>query len=108
MTPLIIVQTTFPTCHDIAPICQALIDSKMAICIKEFPPIKSRYLWDDKIEESLEVMVHVKTHEHFFSAVEEIIRKSHPYDTPEIIAIPVDAVSKRYQQWADASLGSVD
>jgi|TARA_B100001142_G_scaffold294518_1_gene314778 periplasmic divalent cation tolerance protein len=105
MTPLIIVQTTFPTSHDIAPICQALIDGKMAICIKEFPAVKSRYLWDNEIEESLEVIVHVKTYKHFFSAVEEMILRAHPYDIPEIITIQVDAVSKGYQQWADDTLG---
>ena len=99
MTPLIIIQTTFPMAHNIAPLCQSLIDGKMAICIKEFAPTKSHYFWNGAIEKSLEVILHIKTYKDFFSTVEEMILKAHPYDTPEIIAIPVDAVTKGYQQW---------
>ena len=100
--PALIVCTHVPD-HALAMVlARALLDQRLAACINIGAPVMSIYHWRDRIETGQEVPVVIKTRSALYSNVEAAIRKLHPYDTPEIIAIPVIEGDARYLAWLAA------
>jgi periplasmic divalent cation tolerance protein len=97
--PAILVITNVPDRAVATALAQSLLDRRLAACINIGAPVESIYHWQDRIEMGHEVPVVVKTRSALYSNVEDAIRKLHPYDTPEIIAIPVVAGDARYLAW---------
>tara|TARA_Y100001935_G_scaffold254633_1_gene264310 strand:+ start:1748 stop:2062 length:315 start_codon:yes stop_codon:yes gene_type:complete len=96
-----IIQISFPVDFQLQPIASQLIKEKLAICIHEFSTVTSFYEWNNTLESSKEKLVHIKAKKHHFKTIESIIMKAHPYDVPEIIAIPMGAISQPYLEWAN-------
>lgn len=103
---LIIIQVSFPPSFNIESLCKTLIQSKLAVCIHEFPSITSHYEWRAKIETSQETIIHIKTSNTHFSAIESLILSKHPYDVPELFSIPIDQMSTPYLKWANQTLSN--
>ena len=97
--PAILVITNVPDRAVATALAQSLLDRRLAACINIGAPVESIYHWQGRIETRHEVPVVVKTRSALYSNVEDAIRKLHPYDTPEIIAIPVVAGDARYLAW---------
>jgi periplasmic divalent cation tolerance protein len=87
---------------------RALLDERLAACVNIGGSVDSLYHWQGRIETGEEGPVVVKTRSSLYSKVEEAIRKIHPYDTPEIIAIPAVSVDRRYFEWLLAETRSGD
>lgn len=96
-----IIQVSFPVDFQLQLLASQLIEEKLAICIHEFSTVTSFYEWNDRLESSKEKLVHIKAKKHHFRTIESIIMKAHPYDVPEIIAIPMGAISQPYLEWAN-------
>jgi periplasmic divalent cation tolerance protein len=96
---LIEVITTTAEKSDAQGIAAMLVDKRLAACTQVSGPIESSYWWNDRAEMSREWQVVAKTQGNLYSAVEEAIRAVHPYDEPEIMALPIVAVSAGYRQW---------
>ncbi len=100
--PAILVLTTVPD-HAVAKtLAHDLLDRRLAACVNIAAPVQSIYHWQARIETADEVPLVVKTRAALYSDVEAAIRKLHPYDTPEIIAIPVAHGDARYLAWLAA------
>ena len=104
--PAIVVFTNVPDNATATALAQALLDERLAACVNVGEPIDSMYHWRGAIETAREVPVAIKTRAALYSHVEAAIRKIHPYDTPEIIAIPVAAGDERYLDWIAAETRS--
>jgi periplasmic divalent cation tolerance protein len=78
------------------------VEQKLAACVQINGPIESTYRWKGKVETSTEWLCLIKTWEDLFGKVEAAIKKLHPYETPEIIAVPIVKGSKEYLTWLDA------
>ena len=102
--PAIVVFTNVPDHATAAALAQALLDERLAACVNIGAPIDSMYHWRGAIETAREVPVTIKTRAALYSDVEAAIRNIHPYDTPEIIAIPVAAGDERYLGWIAAEV----
>ncbi len=74
----------------------ALLNERCAACISSFE-VKSKYIWRDKIEEENEIMLFIKTKD--YKRAEEIIRKNHSYEIPEIIAIEIKGYEEYLNGW---------
>ncbi|HWC45788.1 MAG TPA: divalent-cation tolerance protein CutA, partial [Casimicrobiaceae bacterium] len=74
----------------------------LAACVNIGAAVDSIYHWRGGIETATEVPLAIKTRSALYSYVEDAIRKIHPYDTPEVIAIPVVAIDARYLAWLEA------
>lgn len=83
-------------------LAQALVDGRLAACVNIGGTVDSIYHWRGRIEMASEVQVAIKTRPALYTNVEDTIRKIHPYDTPEIIAIPIIAGEARYLEWLAA------
>jgi periplasmic divalent cation tolerance protein len=85
-------------------IARTLVERRLAACVQIVGPIESIYRWQGKIETAREWLCLVKTSRARFPEVVAAIEELHPYDTPEIIAVPICAGSRRYLDWLAASV----
>jgi len=92
--------TTIPSKEIEKKIAKDLLNNKLAACTQLLKsPIKSRYWWKGKIEKAKEWILIIKTKKILFSKVEEIIKKNHFYEVPEIIVTDINGGSSDYLQW---------
>ena len=98
------VLTTTENEQDAEKIARALVEKRLAGCVQIIGPIKSIYWWKEKVETAKEWLCIVKTKERLFEEVEKSIREIHPYETPEILAIPIIKGSEDYLNWLDRAL----
>ena len=94
-----IIYCTTPSKEISEKIIKNLLTSKVAACCSILPGIHSHFIWNDKIENQTEFLLMIKTKEENFKIVEKIILDSHPYQTPEILAVPVCHGNHEYISW---------
>ena len=87
-------------------IARELVEARLAACVQIVGPITSTYRWQGRIETGEEWQCWAKTRGELFARVEEAIRRIHPYEVPEILAVPVVAGSASYLAWLDAETAS--
>ncbi len=92
----------FVTCPD-AKVAEAivrdLVDRRLAACGNVTPPVTSVYRWKGKVVRESEVLLLVKTRRSLVAACTRAIRAKHPYELPEIVAVPIIAGSPAYLRW---------
>jgi periplasmic divalent cation tolerance protein len=98
----IVVLTNAPDRAVATALADALLADRLAACVNIGAAVDSIYHWRGRIETATEVPLVIKTRSALYSYVEGAIRKIHPYDTPEIIAIPIVAGEARYLEWVAA------
>ena len=103
METFIQVLTTTNKREDAEGIAQALVEARLAGCVQILGPLTSVYRWKGKIERAEEWLCLVKSREELYEAIEAAIRSRHPYETPEIIALPITAGSRDYLDWLRAA-----
>lgn len=106
MTKYLLVLTTVPDLEVGNIIAENIIQERLAACVTMSAPGQSIYWWKGKITQDQEPTLFIKTKKEAYSKLEEKIRQLHPYDVPEIIALPVFAGSKDYLDWIDAETQS--
>ena len=103
----IVVLTTTETPLQAAQLAQLLVETELAACVQILSPMTSIYRWQGKVERAAETLLLIKTLQEKYSALEAAIKTHHPYQTPEIIALPVAAGSTEYLAWlADSVRGN--
>ena len=76
-----------------------LLQQRLVACSNIYPEIESAYHWKGQIETDNEVPLLVKTRATLFEAVTAIVTELHPYETPAIMAIPLEQVNDEYKEW---------
>jgi periplasmic divalent cation tolerance protein len=79
-----------------------LLEERAAACVQILGPISSAYWWQGKIEEAQEWLCLAKTRRAVYQRLEQLVIERHPYDTPEIIAMPILTGYVDYLDWIDA------
>ncbi|HVL76054.1 MAG TPA: divalent-cation tolerance protein CutA [Noviherbaspirillum sp.] len=80
-------------------IARSVVEQRLAACVNLLPKIRSVYRWQDAIEEAGEHTLLVKTAASRYAELEAAIKALHPYEVPEIIAIPIQAGLPAYLEW---------
>lgn len=83
-----------------------LLVQKLAACVNVMPEMLSMYFWEGKQETGTEVALQIKTVQRLYSEVERLIISMHPYQLPEIIAIPIVDGLPAYLQWIREQTGN--
>jgi periplasmic divalent cation tolerance protein len=96
--------TTTASRADARRIGRALVDRRLAACVQIVGPIESTYRWQGKVATAREWLCLIKTTSARYPQVATAIEALHPYDTPEIIAVPIVAGSRRYLDWLASSV----
>jgi len=106
MSKYIQVVTTTESEEDAAVIAAAVVKKRVAACAQVLGPIRSTYWWKDKIETSSEWLCLMKSCEELYSDLEQTIKEIHPYDVPEILALPILTGYQPYLQWLNEEIMS--
>lgn len=102
MTEAIVVLVTAPTPERAAEIARAVVGERLAACGNVVAGLRSVYRWEGEVQEDEEVLLLLKTTRARFEALRERVLALHPYDVPEVIALPILAGSAAYLDWIDA------
>jgi len=98
------VVTTTGNRQDAEKIAGMLVDRKLAGCVQIISSVMSIYRWKGHIETAEECQCVIKSRKDLYGAIEAVIKSMHPYETPEIIALPIIAGSRDYLEWLENGL----
>ncbi len=102
----LLVITNLPDLASAEKLAQALVEKRLAACVNMLAPCRSVYRWQGAVETAVEHPLLIKTTAARYEAVEGAIRSLHPYELPEIVAVPVAAGLPAYLDWVAAETHS--
>jgi periplasmic divalent cation tolerance protein len=89
-----------------AHIAATLVQERLAACVNRIAAVRSTYAWNDRLQDEPEVLLFIKTSGSRYAEVELRLRALHPYEVPEIIALPIIGGSGNYLAWLAAVSGA--
>ena len=98
----LLVFTNLPDPAAAQALAAALIERRLAACVSVLAECTSVYRWKGQVESSAEVPVLIKTTAGRYPALEQAIRSLHPYELPEIVAVPISHGLPQYLEWVAA------
>ena len=99
MSDVLLVITNLPDAQAAGQLARRLIEERAAACVNQLAPCTSTYRWQGNIETATEVPLLIKTTRAAYPRLEQLIRAAHPYELPEIIAVPVKTGLPAYLDW---------
>ncbi|MCU7928609.1 MAG: divalent-cation tolerance protein CutA [Candidatus Thiodiazotropha sp. (ex Dulcina madagascariensis)] len=100
-TPLLLILCTAPDRKTALSLSRTLVEQDLAACVNLTAPVTSVYRWQEQIEQSDEILLLIKTTKKRYREVESTLRTLHPYELPEIIAVPVEQGLDGYLDWVE-------
>ncbi len=85
-------------------IARAALDERVAACVNILQGVRSLYWWKGKVEDAEECLLLFKTKKSQFGELERVVRRTHPYEVPEIIALPLTRGHGPYLDWIEESV----
>lgn len=104
MTNVLIVMCTCPDEATASDIARALVEEQRAACVNILGPVRSIFRWEGRISDESEVLLIAKTTDAAYAGLEARVITLHPYDVPEVIALPVSAGAAAYLGWVGESV----
>ena len=98
---MLVVLTTTSDHEEAEKLASGLVESRLAACVQILPKMASIYFWEGKVQKEGEHLLLIKTLPDKYAAVEKFILERHSYETPEIIALPVNKASSGYLSWLE-------
>jgi periplasmic divalent cation tolerance protein len=95
----LLVLTNLPDRASAEKLAAALVEQRLAACVNVLAPCRSVYRWQGAVQKEEEHPVLIKTTRERYAALEAAIRAAHPYELPEIVAVPIERGLPGYLQW---------
>ena len=108
MTDAILVLCTCPDETSADRLCEQLLDQRLAACINQLPGVTSVYRWQGKTERTREIQLVIKSRAALFEPLRQCILAHHPYEVPEIIALPIVSGASDYLNWVSECVNAVE
>ena len=105
-THALLVHCTCPDRKSADRLAKRLVERRLAACVSILPGIVSTYTWQDVVEQSDELLLLIKSDQRNYPALERCIAEHHPYELPEILAVPVVQGLPAYLHWIDQCTAS--
>jgi periplasmic divalent cation tolerance protein len=105
MTDKIVVLSTCATEEEAAKLAQKLVETRVAACVTMVPGARSVYRWQGAIESTTECLLIIKSSRQLFEPLRRTLGRSHSYDVPELLAMPVVEGAPEYLNWLEGQLG---
>lgn len=102
----LLVITHLPDAASADAMARRLVEQRLAACANVLAPCLSVYRWQGRIEDAQEVPLLIKTTTARYAALEDAIRATHPYELPDIVAVPVAQGLPAYLAWVAAETSS--
>eukprot|EP00249_Psilotum_nudum_P010565 c22616_g1_i2 orf=317-922(-) len=103
LVPTIVVYVTVPNKDTGRNLAKSIINAKLAACVNQVPGIESTYWWQGKVEIDSEELLIIKTRQSLLEALIEHVKANHPYEVPEVIALPIVGGNPAYLKWLEES-----
>jgi periplasmic divalent cation tolerance protein len=100
----LVVLSTVATAEDAERLARALVERGLAACVNVVPGVVSFYRWKGELQRDEERLLVVKTRADRFEALREALVGLHPYEVPEVVALPVAAGHEPYLRWLDEAV----
>ena len=104
MTDAQLVLTTLPNADKAVEVARVLVEERLIACANIVPAVRSIYRWQDKIQDENEVLVVMKTKSDQIERLKARILELHPYEVPEVLAMPIENGYAGYLEWISKSL----
>jgi periplasmic divalent cation tolerance protein len=98
-TDALLVLTTLGSAADARTFVRGLVDDRLIACGTVLPGATSIYRWEGAVQEENEVLVLLKTDASKWDALAAAVEERHPYDVPELLAVPVERGAHSYLSW---------
>jgi periplasmic divalent cation tolerance protein len=105
MTEVLLVLVTAPTTEVAAGLARALVEARLAACGSVVPGLRSIYRWEGRVCDEPEALLLLKTTRRRFEALRDEVLRRHPYQVPEVVALPVEAGAAAYLAWVAEQVG---
>jgi periplasmic divalent cation tolerance protein len=105
VTDGLLVITTLPNADAAAELAKNVVGERLAACANLIPALRSIYKWQGKMQDENEVLVLFKTRQEHYENLKSCILELHPYEVPEVLAIPVEQGYAAYLDWLAAETG---
>lgn len=102
MPETLLVITTLPDQDAAERLAEMLVETGLAACVNIGAAVTSIYRWDKQLQRGSELMLTIKTTRARYPALEQAIVDGHPYELPEVIAVPITAGLSEYLAWIEA------
>lgn len=99
MKSAVVVFVTVPDARVARRMSESLVGERLAACVTTVPGASSTYRWKGKVERARERVLMIKTRTALVKRLERRVREIHPYEVPEILAIPVSYGEPKYLRW---------
>ena len=96
---VIVALTTCPDEASGQQIAATLVREGLATCVNRVPGLRSTYIWDGQLQDEAEVLLIIKTTAARLAALQARLQSLHPYELPELIALPISGGNERYLDW---------
>ncbi len=96
--------TTLSKEEDAVKLARTLVEERVVACVNIVPGVRSFYRWKGAIEDEQELVLLMKTRREAFERVKAAISEHHPYEVPELIALPIEAGSEAYLGWVNENV----
>ena len=100
----VLVLTNLPDREAALELARTLVEKRLVACVNVLAACTSVYRWKAGVQTESEVPVLLKTHRARYESVQQEILALHPYELPEIIAVPIHTGQANYLKWIDSSL----
>jgi periplasmic divalent cation tolerance protein len=100
MSELVQLMTTMPDRAAALELAREVVRARLAACVQTVGPVTSIYHWEEALREDEETLCLMKVPEDRLAELVGYVRGRHPYDTPELTAVPCSYVDQRYLEWA--------
>ncbi|MDE2431106.1 MAG: divalent-cation tolerance protein CutA [Burkholderiales bacterium] len=102
---VVLVMTNCPSMDVAKELAEVILTKKLAACVNILPQVQSMYTWRGQREVATEVPLMIKTMQTSYLALQELLLQIHPYELPEIIALPITDGLPAYLQWVKTETG---
>jgi len=106
MSETLIILCTCPDEGTASRLASGLVEQTLAACVNVLPRIRSIYRWQGSVVEEPEVLMVIKSTGDHYRRLENWLLENHPYDVPEVVALPAGKVSAGYLAWLEGCLGT--
>lgn len=103
-TDCLLVLCTCPPGPAAAELAEKLVDERLAACVNQLPGVLSSFHWEGRVQQDAETLLLIKTTRAGLDGLTTRIRELHPYELPEVLAVPVMGGLESYLDWIRASV----
>lgn len=103
-TDCLLVLCTCPPGPAAAQLAERLVDERLAACVNQLPGVLSSFRWENEVQQETETLLLIKSTRDGLEALTARIRELHPYELPEVLAVPVMGGLESYLDWIRTSV----